>query len=178
MRHKPRRVVDEDFVFALGPLAKETRWREDIFDAAIQPAVTELGMKSEHALLSVGFREAMKDVWHNIWRAKLVIADITADNPNVNHELGICHCIGVPVIIVANFSRKEKIPFDYGHLHVHWFDSADDLKIIVKSAILMLQHDPSAAEPIWDWPDTWRPQRESLWRTDNPTLISLFATLS
>jgi len=75
------------------------------------------------ALKAVGFEcvradeihgpQVMGDIWNSIWRAKLVIADVTGKNPNVNYELGLCHALGVPTIIVTQ--DKKHVPFDYVH---------------------------------------------------------------
>ena len=53
----------------------------------------------------------MRDIWHEIWRAGVVIADVTGANPNVNYELGLCHALGVPTIIITK--SIEDVPFDY-----------------------------------------------------------------
>jgi len=157
MALRPRRVVDEQLVFALGPLSEESGWIENIFESAIKPAASAMGMRAEHARMSHRLGEAMRDVWHNIWRAKLVVADITTDNPNVNYELGICHCIGVPVILIARSSRKD-FPFDYRHLHVESFDSAGVLRSNLRKIFKAIQTDTSANQPIWSWPDTAFPR--------------------
>jgi hypothetical protein len=57
--------------------------------------------------------QVMEDIWKSIWRANLVIADVTQKNPNVNYELGICHALGVPTIIITQ--HKKHVPFDYLH---------------------------------------------------------------
>jgi len=57
--------------------------------------------------------QVMGDIWDSIWKAKLVVADVTQKNPNVNYELGLCHALGVPTIIITQ--NKKHVPFDYLH---------------------------------------------------------------
>jgi chaperonin GroEL len=53
----------------------------------------------------------MRDIWEQIWRARLVVADVSGANPNVNYELGLCHALGVPTILITK--TIEDVPFDY-----------------------------------------------------------------
>ncbi len=41
------------------------------------------------------------------------MAIVTDQNPNVNYELGMCHTLGVPTILVTE--KSEDVPFDYRH---------------------------------------------------------------
>ena len=43
----------------------------------------------------------------------MVIADVTDKNPNVNYELGLCHSLQIPTILITQ--RIEDVPFDYRH---------------------------------------------------------------
>src|SRR4051794_20160204 len=53
----------------------------------------------------------IRDIWDSIWKARLVIADVTSRNPNVNYELGMCHTLNVPTIIITQ--NHDDVPFDY-----------------------------------------------------------------
>jgi chaperonin GroEL len=55
----------------------------------------------------------IQDIWKQIWAATVVIADVTGKNPNVNYELGICHTLGVPTVIITQ--SMDDVPFDYRH---------------------------------------------------------------
>lgn len=52
----------------------------------------------------------LDDVLSLIWRARVVIADLSGKNPNVFYEAGIAHTLGRDTILVAQF--MDDIPFD------------------------------------------------------------------
>lgn len=52
----------------------------------------------------------LDDVLSLIWRARVVIADLTGKNPNVFYEAGIAHTLGRDTILVAQ--SMDDIPFD------------------------------------------------------------------
>jgi hypothetical protein len=60
----------------------------------------------------------MEDVWIKLNEARIVIADITAQNPNVMYELGMAHVLGKPIILLIS-DPAESIPFDIkGFRHI------------------------------------------------------------
>ena len=52
----------------------------------------------------------LDDVLSLIWRARVVIADLSGKNPNVFYEAGIAHTLGRDTILVAQ--SMDDIPFD------------------------------------------------------------------
>jgi hypothetical protein len=56
-----------------------------------------------------------KGIFEEIFRADVVIADLTFSNPNVYYELAISHCIGRKTILIT---QEEKIPFDIGQEYI------------------------------------------------------------
>jgi hypothetical protein len=63
------------------------------------------------------------DIWEKIQEARFIIADITGSNPNVFYEIGLCHAIGKPVILLAEASGQ--VPFDIsGIRHLGYSRSA------------------------------------------------------
>lgn len=79
----------------------------------IKPAISKLGLAPLRADEIYGTRSIIRDIWESIWQARLIVADVTDKNPNVNYELGICHTLGVPTVLLAK--RIEDVPFDYQH---------------------------------------------------------------
>ncbi len=57
----------------------------------------------------------MADIWISICRARLIVADLTARNPNVFYELGIANTVGKDVIMIAQ-QEDTSIPFDISHI--------------------------------------------------------------
>jgi chaperonin GroEL len=83
------------------------------FEKIIKPAALEVGLSAVKADDIYGTRAVIKDIWDLIWTARVVVAIVTDQNPNVNYELGMCHTLGVPTILVTE--RPEDVPFDYRH---------------------------------------------------------------
>jgi hypothetical protein len=50
------------------------------------------------------------DIWAKIQQARFAIADVTGSNPNVFYEVGLCHAIGKPVILLLE--KGSQMPFD------------------------------------------------------------------
>ncbi len=70
-----------------------------------------------------GTAPIIKDIWVSIWKARVVIADVTTRNPNVNYELGLCHALGVPTILITQ--SMDDVPFDYRHRRCILYDTQD-----------------------------------------------------
>jgi hypothetical protein len=78
--------------------------------ATLREAVADAGMRCYRA----------DDIWHNdhvmddiislIWRARVVIADLSSKNPNVFYETGVAHTLGRDVIQIAQ--SIDDVPFD------------------------------------------------------------------
>src|ERR1700690_1584047 len=83
------------------------------FDKIIKPAALEAGLTAVKADEIYGTRAVIRDIWDLIWTSRVAVAIVTDQNPNVNYELGMCHTLGVPTILVTE--RQEDVPFDYRH---------------------------------------------------------------
>ena len=58
-------------------------------------------MRVIHAQEIYGTNAIIRDIWNHIWMARVVVADVTDKNPNVNYELGICHALNVPTVLLT-----------------------------------------------------------------------------
>jgi len=54
--------------------------------------------------------QIMKEIWEEINRAQVVLADLTNKNANVFYELGLSHSLGKDVILISQ--SVDDIPFD------------------------------------------------------------------
>ena len=144
-----RPAIDDRVCFVLRPYAATFH---DSFKQIIRPAIEEVG------LICLGGDEDWADqaiiqtVWNNIWRARVVVADVTSRNPNVNYELGMCHALGVPTVIIAQ--TLEDIPFDYRHRHCVIY-SANDVaaaKAKVAGSLKMIIQGKQSLDPLLSWP--------------------------
>jgi len=50
------------------------------------------------------------DIWTKIQQARFAIAVLTGSNPNVFYEVGLCHAISKPVILLIE--EGDQVPFD------------------------------------------------------------------
>ena len=75
-----------------------------IYNALIKPTVVEEGFQCIKSDDIYHTSAVIEDIWENINKAALVIAEISTNNPNVMYELGICHTVGKEVMMVAHNS--------------------------------------------------------------------------
>ena len=105
-----RPKIDAELCFVLLPLRAPFL---GYFEKIIKPAAQDAGLIAAKADDIYGTRAVMTDIWEYIWKARAVVAIVTGKNPNVNYELGICHALGVPTVLISE--KKEDVPFDYRH---------------------------------------------------------------
>src|SRR4051794_23344712 len=86
---------------------------EGYYSEIIRPTLLKMGLQALRAKEIFGTRAIIRDIWESIWRARIVIADVTGKNPNVNYELGLCHALSVDTILITR--RMKDVPFDYQH---------------------------------------------------------------
>ena len=103
--------VESNLVFALVPIRKPFK---EIFEDHIKKVAEELGLVCRKADDAFAPRVIMEDIWEQINRAGLIVADLTDKNPNVFYEVGIAHTLGKDVILIAQ--SEQDIPFDLGHI--------------------------------------------------------------
>jgi hypothetical protein len=102
-----------DTCFVMMPFGE---WFDLYYQDLYVPAIREAGFEPVRAdeLFSTG--SVVEQIWEQITKAKIVLADLTDKNPNVFYELGLAHAAIKPVIFVS--SKLDDIPFDLRHLRV------------------------------------------------------------
>src|SRR5262245_10207223 len=108
MVHRP--AVDNRLCFVVMPFRDPFN---GYYTKIIKPAIKDAELEALRGDEIYGTQSIIRDIWDQIWRARIVIADVTDKNPNVNYELGLCHALGVPTILITK--RIEDVPFDYRH---------------------------------------------------------------
>ncbi|MGE3154510.1 MAG: hypothetical protein AB7G48_17720 [Nitrospiraceae bacterium] len=93
--------------FVLMPFHQEFK---RIYEDLIKPALESAGYEVERADSFMDQRNILRDVVRGISEARLVVADLTAVNPNVFYELGLCHGLRIPTVLIAQ--SMEEVPFD------------------------------------------------------------------
>jgi len=101
--------------FIIMPIGREEqdrkKWREvyeTIFKSEIENSGLDLRCERADDIRESG--SIMKQVLHKIQSSKIVLADLTTQNPNVFYELGVRHTIGKRSILVGQSPQDN--PFD------------------------------------------------------------------
>lgn len=122
---KSREFLDTCFV--LMPFGQ---WFDAYFSEIYVQACKDAGLEPIRAdgLFTTG--SVMEQIWEQIKRAKVLLAELSGKNPNVFYELGLAHAVRKPVVFVT--SSLDDVPFDLRHLRVVVYDVRNpgwDLKL-------------------------------------------------
>jgi hypothetical protein len=106
-----------DTCFVMMPFGE---WFDRYYQEIYVPAIREAGFEPVRAdeLFTTG--SVVEQVWDQIVKAKLLLADLTGKNANVFYELGLSHAARKPVVFTS--ANAEDVPFDLRHLRVIIYD--------------------------------------------------------
>lgn len=93
--------------FVLTPFDPEF---SSIYEDLIKPALEDAGYDVARADSFLDQQNILRDIIRGIATAHLIVADLTTLNPNVLYELGLCHGLRIPTILLAQ--SMEEVPFD------------------------------------------------------------------
>jgi hypothetical protein len=98
-------------------------WFDRYYQEVYVPAIKEAGLEPVRAdeLFSTG--SVVEQIWEQISKAKVLLADLTDKNPNVFYELGLAHAAVKPVVFTA--AKIDDIPFDLRHLRVIVYETRE-----------------------------------------------------
>ena len=119
------------FVFVVMPFSKEF---DDVYQLGIKAACTEAGAYCERLDEQV-FDEGMLDqIYIQIAKADMIVADMSNQNANVFYEVGYAHALDKRVILITN--SASDIPFDLKHrFHIVYEKSIATLKTKLRDRI-------------------------------------------
>lgn len=114
----PRTFLDTCFVMM--PFG---HWFDVYYKDVFVPATKEAGLEPVRAdeLFSTG--SVIEQIWEEISKAKILLADLSGKNANVFYELGLAHAACKPVVFTA--ASLDDVPFDLRHLRVVIYDVKD-----------------------------------------------------
>jgi hypothetical protein len=109
-----------DTCFVMMPFGQ---WMDAYYREIYVPAIKDAGLEPVRAdeLFSTG--SVIEQIWEQISRAKVLLADLTGKNANVFYELGLAHAANKPVVFTTG--QLEDVPFDLRHLRVAVYDIRD-----------------------------------------------------
>lgn len=110
-----------DTCFVMMPIGGH--WSDTYYKDVFAPAIKEAGMEPFRAdeLFSTG--TVIEQIWEQIQKSKILVADLTGKNANVFYELGLAHADKKPVVFVTG--NLDDVPFDLRHLRVIVYDLHD-----------------------------------------------------
>jgi hypothetical protein len=114
---EPRSREFLDTCFVMMPFGE---WFDRYYQEIYVPAIKDAGFEPVRAdeLFTTG--SVVEQIWEQIEKAKLLLADLSGKNPNVFYELGLAHAAKQPVIFTA--AEVGDVPFDLRHLRVIIYD--------------------------------------------------------
>jgi hypothetical protein len=142
-----KRLPTDDFVFGY-PITEKPRQKGELRPCFIAmptkdwlpmvQSTIELAAKGFKCMLSVDNAapgDIMNQVWRDIRRSDVIIADLTEQNPNVFYEMGLAHALGKTIIMIKQ-KDAFAVPFDVSNYKYYEYDlnDLDDLKTWLESA--------------------------------------------
>ena len=106
-----RRFLDTCFV-----MMPYGAWYDRYYQEVYIPAIREAGFEPVRADELFGSGSVVEQIWEQIAKARVLLADLTDKNPNVFYELGLAHAARKPVVFSSG--HLEDVPFDLRHLRV------------------------------------------------------------
>lgn len=136
-----------DTCFVMMPFGQ---WMDTYYREIYVPAIREAGLEPVRAdeLFSTG--SVIEQIWEQISRAKVLLADLTGKNANVFYELGLAHAANKPVVFTTG--QLEDVPFDLRHLRVAIYDVrdpawGDKLKVSLATYLRAAKAEPAKSVP-------------------------------
>ncbi len=127
-------LIESDLCFVLMSFKEPYN---EIYNKIIKPTVEKEGFRCVKSDDIFSTSAVIEDIWENINKASLIIAEISDNNANVMYELGICHTIGKNVMMITQ--NPESIPFNFRHIRTYSYKneiaSSEELKKNISSMI-------------------------------------------
>lgn len=137
----------KDAVFMIMPFGNFFDvYYEDIYSKAITKA-NLLPTRLDDSTLPVALVQEMVDMTR---QSKIVLVDLTGNNPNVCYELGLAHALDKPAVIISD--SIENLPFDVSAFRVVLYDKnlpdwGEQLKQKITAALIKITEDPAKSLP-------------------------------
>jgi hypothetical protein len=111
-------TAEDDLCFLL--MSFREPWSDDVW-ILVERIVRDCGYRCQRADEKDG-RIVMEDIWTGLVKARYIIADLTAKNPNVTYEVGLADVLGKDVILLSQ--SPHDIPFDFLGLRLITYENS------------------------------------------------------
>lgn len=135
-------------------------WYDSYYKEIYIPSIKDAGLEPVRAdeLFTTG--AVIEQIWEEIVKADVLLAELSGKNANVFYELGLAHAISKPVVFITR--DLEDVPFDLRHLRVISYDVreprwAENLGQNITTYLRSAQDDP-----LRSIPQPFRPEDESI----------------
>jgi hypothetical protein len=91
-------------------------WHDTYYPEIFAPAIRDANLIPTRADSLFRSSNIVHDIWRYVTTARLMLADLTGQNPNVYYELGLAHAARKPVLLLTQ--DIEDVPFDLRALRV------------------------------------------------------------
>lgn len=117
------------YITPIGDLGSEHRDHSDLFlGSIVEPALEALKLRVVRADQIDQPGVITKQVIEYLFKARLVIADLSYHNPNVFYELAIRHMLRKPVVQLMR--ANDRIPFDVNQIRTITIDTSSIYKMV------------------------------------------------
>jgi hypothetical protein len=121
-------VESRGLCFVIAPIGKpgspERLHSDLVFEKLIRPAMEECEYQPKRADHFTEPGMITRDIIESVYKAPIVIANLTGSNPNVYYELALRHTLEKPVILIA--PEGQDLPFDISGNRAIFFNLEDD----------------------------------------------------
>lgn len=112
--------IGEPSVFVIMPFRED--WSPGVLSELIEPACRDAGLACLRGDTIERSRDLLTNILQAICEAGIVLADVSAPNPNVYYELGLCHAIGKDVRVL----KQDHVPLPADLAGAHYIDYPRD----------------------------------------------------
>lgn len=109
-----------DTCFVMMPFGQ---WNDIYYKEVYVPAIKEAGFEPIRGDEIFSSGSVVEQIWEQIDKSKVLLADLTGKNPNVFYELGLAHAARKPVVFTSG--ALDDVPFDLRHLRVIIYDQRE-----------------------------------------------------
>jgi hypothetical protein len=133
-------------------------WFDKYYQDIYTKAIADSGLEPVRADEVFTTGSVVDQIWEQICKSKVLLADLSTKNPNVFYEVGLAHAKGKPVVLSAE--KLDDVPFDLRHLRMVIYDIREP-DWAAKLFISISDHLKSAkSDPIKSIPHAFRQKED------------------